>query len=550
MNTSKKNSVLIVDDEKSNIIALTDILNKEYRVYAVRDSREAAEAAAKDMPDVILLDILMPEMDGYEVIRILKSSEKTRDIPVIFISGLDNIEAEEKGLILGAADYIPKPFSPAIVRLRVQNQIKLIERLRQQSLMTKISRSFLTDINIDLLFTDTLRTVGEFMNIAQVLMYRLEPNANSLICQSEWINPELRLETRINEKFELNEPILSIINNLLTSDDSDLCLHSNDPVFKKAMKPYRKHFHNYITTPIFVKGEMHAVLDFSREDDGREWSESEISLALLVASIFSGVFERDAIEHDLNVVLKLKSELIRAKELAEHSSRAKSEFLSRMSHEMRTPMNAIMGMMQIIKRKPEKLKEYFDKIDAFSQNLLVMINDVLDISGMEYGIFKLSDSVFNFNAIVRNVTQEVNHNVSEKQQTLKINIDSKIPDSLTGDEKRLKQVIANLLSNAIKYTPEYGKIFFDSRVLEEDGDTVTLQIEVADNGIGISQKHLGSLFDLFEQADGSLTRKHGGIGIGLALSKRLVEMMGGNIRVTSEPGKGSAFVFTCKLKKS
>jgi len=130
MSNLNKNSILIIDDEKSNIIALTNILNQEYKVYAVRDSREAVEAAEKDMPDVILLDILMPEMDGFEVIKSLKSSEKTRSIPVIFITGLNNTEAEEKGFILGAADYITKPFSSAIVKLRVRNQIQLSNQFK------------------------------------------------------------------------------------------------------------------------------------------------------------------------------------------------------------------------------------------------------------------------------------------------------------------------------------------------------------------------------------------------------------------------------------
>ncbi|MCL2843907.1 MAG: diguanylate cyclase [Chitinivibrionia bacterium] len=126
----ERNRVLIIDDEKSNILALTNILSREYKVYVVIDSREAVETAERDLPDVILLDIIMPEMDGYGVIAALRKSEKTRDIPVIFITGLCDAESEEKGLILGAADYISKPFSPAIVRLRVANQMQLANQFK------------------------------------------------------------------------------------------------------------------------------------------------------------------------------------------------------------------------------------------------------------------------------------------------------------------------------------------------------------------------------------------------------------------------------------
>jgi diguanylate cyclase (GGDEF)-like protein len=126
MNKTKKNSVLIVDDETSNIMVLTHILSREYTIYAAKNGQDALETATEHSPDVILLDILMPGMSGYEVIAALKGSDKTRNIPVIFVTGLDNTQDEEKGLVLGAADYISKPFNDAIVKLRVLNQIKMI----------------------------------------------------------------------------------------------------------------------------------------------------------------------------------------------------------------------------------------------------------------------------------------------------------------------------------------------------------------------------------------------------------------------------------------
>jgi len=550
MYKQKKYSILIIDDEKSNIIVLSDILKSEYKVFAVRDSREAVETAEEDIPDLILLDIIMPEMDGYAVITELKKSEKTRDIPVIFISGLDNIEAEEAGLALGAADYIPKPFNSSIVNLRVKNQIKLIERIRQQALMAQISHNFLSDSRIETLYSDTLRIVGEFMDTATVLLYELAADRSALVCQNEWIKPGLNLKTRIGDKFELKETTLSVINKLLTNNADDICLHSKNPAVQHILKPQRDYLDNFITTPIFIKGEMRGILVFSREDENHEWNESETDLAILVSSIFSGVFERNEIEHDLNAVLNLKAELVTAKEQAEHLSRAKSEFLSRMSHEMRTPMNSIMGIMQIINMNsiPENLKDYIKEIEKASKNLLHLIDDVLDITSMEYGAIKLSYAAFNANILFKNILQTACHNASEKQQIIKSNIDPTIPDSMTGDEKRLKQVIANLLANAIKFTPEQGEIYFEVRVLSGENGIITLQITVTDNGIGIAKEQQDKLFQIFEQVDGSNTRAFGGIGIGLAISRRIIEMMGGKIWVESELNKGASFHFTCKLQ--
>jgi len=145
MDEIKKNSVLIIDDETANIIALTNILSPEYETYAAKNGSDAIMLAKEHLPDLILLDILMPEMDGYEVISILKGSEDTRSIPVIFLSGLGNSEAEEKGLILGASDYITKPFHSSIVKLRVQNQIQFSSQfniVKALSLMDELTGLF------------------------------------------------------------------------------------------------------------------------------------------------------------------------------------------------------------------------------------------------------------------------------------------------------------------------------------------------------------------------------------------------------------------------
>ena len=658
MSKTKKHSVLIVDDEKSNIIELTEILNPDYNIFVVRDSRETLQTAERKIPDVILLDVLMPEMDGYEVIEALKSSEKTRDIPVIFITGLDSIDAEEKGFALGAVDYIPKPFHSAIVRIRVKNQINILERLRQQELMTRISRCYYT--GSDSIFTDTLRMVGEFMDISQVLLYRFEDNETTLICRSEWIDPELNLNTRIGGKFELKEMMSNVISNLLTSNEGDLCLHSNNPSFKEAMKPYRKNFHNYITTPIFIKGKMNAVLDFSREDDGRDWEESEINLAVLVAGVFSGIFERAEmerqyfiVEHTTQLILyitadavveyvnravdcvtgytkseitekglkliisekalkelkekyipkamrgknvqyeleikrkdgvkrilmisivqasnnnlgiiandltdirmlesKLQSALKEAensRDIAERSSHAKSEFLSRMSHEMLTPMNAVMGMAQLLKKSEdiEKNESYIDKIDAASKHLVTMIHNVLNISEGS-GAFTISEERFNLKDMFGYITDRIKPELKKKHQILNLDISKKLPKSLIGDEKRITQVIVHLLINASKFSPDQSEISLSACIYNESEKNITLKFEVIDTGIGISEEQQNSLFDLFEQVDGGRTRSYGGIGIGLPLSKSLVELMGGEIRVESKLKKGSKFTFTCDVKK-
>jgi signal transduction histidine kinase len=218
---------------------------------------------------------------------------------------------------------------------------------------------------------------------------------------------------------------------------------------------------------------------------------------------------------------------------------------------MLTPMNAIMGMMQIAKVRgiQDNMKGIFSDSYTQAYNLLNMINDVLDITSMEYGTFKLSDSTFDIHEVFRIVRQTAEHQVSHKKQTLAFHVDSSIPALLIGDEKRLRQVISCLLANAIKFTPEHGEICFGARMLNINNNAVTLQIEVADNGIGVPKDKHDTIFDLFEQVDGSITREYGGIGIGLPLSKRVVEMMGGEIKFESESGRGSTFTLAITIKR-
>jgi signal transduction histidine kinase len=233
------------------------------------------------------------------------------------------------------------------------------------------------------------------------------------------------------------------------------------------------------------------------------------------------------------------------------ASRAKSEFMARMSHEMLTPMNAIIGLMQVTKQLldgPDQVREYLDIMDNASKQLLQLIHDVLDISGMESSILQLASSVFTFQAVFDEARMTVRHAIKEKNQVFTSHMDPSIPQELVGDKERLVKVISILLDNAMKFTPEHGSIHFAAEMLGRDSGNIILQIKVSDNGIGIASDQQDVLFDLFEQVDGSNTRKYGGIGLGLTLAKRIVESMGGKIWVDSELGKGAIFTFTCVVK--
>ena len=252
------------------------------------------------------------------------------------------------------------------------------------------------------------------------------------------------------------------------------------------------------------------------------------------------------------VIMHDNTDIVLAKEVAEQASMAKGDFLSRMSHEMRTPMNAVIGMTNIAKSAcdQERINYCLDKIEVASKHLLGVINDILDMSKIEANKFELSPTSFDFEKTLISINNVISYRMEEKKQSFAVNLDAQIPEMIIGDELRLMQVITNLLSNSVKFTPEGGKIELNTKCLPTVGTAgkPILQIEVADNGIGISAEQQARLFTSFEQAEGGTARKYGGTGLGLAISKRIVELMGGRIWIESELGHGSRFVFTMEYE--
>ena len=243
-------------------------------------------------------------------------------------------------------------------------------------------------------------------------------------------------------------------------------------------------------------------------------------------------------------LIENEKELIRAKEEAEKSAKAKMHFLSVMSHEIRTPLNTVIGLSALMKERdiaPE-IKENIELINFASNNLFSIVNDILDWSKIEVGKVELEKIDFNLKDTISKLAASTELLCAKKEINFKSNIDPTLPEWVTGDPTRITQILNNLLNNAVKFTSS-GDVVLAVELRKKNDDKVLICFSVSDSGIGMSQEQVAKIFNQFEQADRTVARKYGGSGLGLSIAQKIVTLMGGEMFVESEDGKGSKFAF-------
>ena len=524
-NNIQNKSILIVDDIPENLQVLSAILTEEeLEISFATNGMQALATVTHNPPDLILLDISMPEMDGFEVCKKLKADKITSQIPVIFLTARTQPEDIIKGFKSGAVDFITKPFNSSELLSRVKTHLEL-----------KISRDIIQEKNMEL-----HNEIQERLKVEKALKNR-EEQLKQAQQMAKIGSLEYDYKTR---KISLSENFNEILN-LDNFKITDKFRHTN---FFEYL-----HEDDKVNLLKFYKETKGTYKDFEKEfrivDKGGNLR------YMIIKSKFqfneSNKPEKFIFTFQDITQQKRNEQLKREVEIADHTAQIKQQLLANMSHEIRTPMTGIMGMSEFLLASPlnSEQRDYVSTIRKSSQSLLNIINDILSLSKLEAGKMKLIYKKFNFCNTINDVKALFIAHSKEKNIDLSIHCHQDIPKYIKADENRIKQVLTNLLSNALKFTDK-GSISIKCAIQKFLENKLLIKVEVIDTGIGIDKKDQNKLFSLFSQVDASLSRNYEGAGLGLSISRELVKLMGGEIGVVSEKGKGSNFWFTFFAEKT
>jgi len=547
--------------------------------------------------DIILCDYRLPGYDGGEALKFVK--EKFSNIPFIFVSGTIGEDAAINAMINGATDYVLKHkldrLVPAIKRAmreyetenkNISAEIKLDLKIKQIEAQSAKYEQIKKELA--LLKVEKEKRAAELILANKELIFQKEEKGKRA-AELVIADKEIVIQNEEKEKLAAELIIANYARSLIeASRDPLVTISAGGKIMDmneafaniteiKREKLTGTDFFDYFTEKqkarevykeIFAKG---FVADYPlticdgkftdvlfngsvyKDEDGnvlgavvvaRDITEQKrIETELIEAKVFAELATAIAVDE--------KGKAESATVIAENAVKAKQQFLSNMSHEIRTPMNAIIGFTKVVLKTDlsAKQKEYLTAIKMSGDALIVLINDILDLAKVDAGKMIFEQTPFRMALSISAMLHLFETKIQEKNLELVKEYDNKIPDVLVGDPVRLHQIILNLVSNAVKFTSE-GKITVSVRMLSEDDEKVTVEFAVADTGIGIAEKKIGSIFENFQQATSGTSRLYGGTGLGLSIVKQLVEPQGGTISVKSKIGEGSTFSFVLSFLKT
>lgn len=579
---TEKINILMVDDSPTNLLALETILQGPDRNLVRATSGDEALRYLLNMDvAVILLDVYMPGIDGLETAALIRGREKSRDIPIIFLTA-DSMGNRHvaRGYSLGAVDYILKPVEPDILRSKVAVFVELFKKTEE----IKRQAALLHEKNLEL-ENANLERLGMLIELGQQLAAEHEPArvlekfchaAREIIGATHAGVGMLNAHEPTRRYFfrsdlggatngasagapQVDESLLST----LLQERRPLRLSESDQSLTDVHLASSNGAHqSFLGAPIFSSAQVCGWLYLKDKIGEDEFSEADERLAVTLSTQVSVAYEnarlyteaqRHAAELQQEIAERKQAEEERARMLvreqaaraeAEQANRTKDEFLATLSHELRTPLTAILGWSQLLRKNDfnqDHVERALETIERNARSQSQLIDDLLDVSRIITGKLRLDVHAVELVSIIEAAIDSMRPAAEAKAIHFEVTLD-RAASHVTGDASRLQQVAWNLFSNAVKFTPEGGRV----EVRLERSGQGHAQITVSDTGQGIKQQFLPFIFDRFRQADGSTTRKHGGLGLGLAIVRHLVELHGGTISVHSD-GEDQGATFTIVL---
>lgn len=503
--------ILLIDDDKVDSITIVRSISHSGIIADVESAFSAKEGIEKIKSfqyDLIFLDYMMPDSDGISFLK------KLRDIgietPVIFVTSQGDEKIASQAILGGASDYIPKTLlTPDGISQSIRNAIKLHESLelrKKTELALKINANRLS----------------EAQKLAKIGSWELNLNDGEVFFSEEVFN--------IFGIDKNSIPSIALIKSCIISAEDIELFESNLNHVKNSNSEVQ-----FSHSLLCKNGTIKYINEFIKclNDEHNE------------------PFKILGTIQDISDQKRIERELINAKDIAEQSVKVKEQFLTNMSHEIRTPMNGIMGFARILEgtNLDSDQKQSVEAIKRASKNLLVIINDILDFSKIDADKMIFEDVNFSLSKNINSVIELLSPISKEKKIKLLCEIDPQINDYLIGDPTRLSQILINLVGNALKFT-EKGYIELIVSQEKESESNTFIRFTIIDTGIGIPNDKIDSIFESFNQASNETTRRFGGTGLGLTITRKLIELQGGTLTVKSEVAKGSEFSFLLQYKKT
>jgi signal transduction histidine kinase/DNA-binding response OmpR family regulator len=580
MGTKELINILMVDDSPTNLLALESILHAPDRNLVSASSGDDALRYLLDYEvAVILMDVYMPELDGLETAELIRRRDRSRNIPIIFLTA-DSTGGRHlsRGYSLGAVDYIVKPIEPDILRSKVavfvelfkktrevKRQAELLEEKNQQLENANLARlNMLINLGQELAAEHhPARVLEKFCHSARQIVEAQESAVAVINPDGETLSYFFR-STASEDTISHNgvPPVADRALKYLVANRRPLRLTDTDDLLRSNGKTSDL-VHSFLGAPILSGAGLRGWIYLLNKLNADDFSEADERLAATLATQVASAYENamlysDAQRHagdlQLEIAERKQAEEERAKLLireraaraeAEQANQTKDEFLATLSHELRTPLSAILGWSHLVrsgKLDEDQLMRAFETIERNARSQSQLIDDLLDVSRIITGKLQIEARPLDLCGVIEAAGDAVRPSVEAKGIQFEMLLDAEAC-VVRGDANRLQQIFWNLLSNAIKFTPAGGRVSVGVRRV---GPRV--EVSVSDSGIGITSEFLPYIFDRFRQADGSTTRVHGGLGLGLSIVRHLLELHDGDIEVQSEGrDKGATFIVSLPL---